>query len=226
MNLDQSKRINRRQALAASLGFSGLAALGPSLAMAQPRANGPLMGKRVLVGIGEFSEGLETYYMIYRLKEEGAVPVVVATKAGTVQLVVHDLEPQYANYTEKLGYLIKADASYADVKAEDFQAVLIPGGRGPEVIRQDKAALKIVAQFLEKDLPLGAMCHGPMVIYAAGSVKGRRMTAYYGIRADIELAGAAFVDEPAVVDRKMVTSRGWLDLPDFMPKFLEVMAGK
>ena len=79
--------------------------------------------------------------------------------------------------------------------------------------------------FLDKNLPIGAMCHGPQVIYAARPVKGRRMTAYYAIRPDLELAGATFVDEPAVIDGRLVTSRGWPDLPYFMPKFLQVLGG-
>jgi protease I len=84
--------------------------------------------------------------------------------------------------------------------------------------------LKIVGHFYDNKLPLGAMCHGPLAIWAARPVKGRKMTCYYGIRADLELAGAEFVDAPTVVDGPLVTSRGWPDLPDFMPKFLAVLA--
>ena len=97
---------------------------------------------------------------------------------------------------------------------------------GPEEIRQYKEVLDIVGYFLDKRLPLGAMCHGPQVVWAARSVKGRQMTAYYGIRADLEMAGAKFLDQPTVIDAALVTSRGWPDLPDFMPKFLKVLAGK
>ena len=68
------------------------------------------------------------------------------------------------------------------------------------------------------------MCHGPQVLYAARSMKGRRLAAYSGLQVDVELAGGEFVDEPVVVDRALVTSRGWPDLPHFMPKFLEVLA--
>ncbi len=214
--------ITRRQAVTASLGFAGLAAAAPALA--QARAGGPLEGKRVLVAIGEFSEGLETYYMIYRLMEEGAVPVVAAAAAKSVQMVVHDFDPQYSNYTEKLGYMIKAEVAYDDLRPSSYAGLLIPGGRGPEEIRQYASALKLVGHFLDKNLPLGAMCHGPQVVYAARPVKKRRIAAYHGIKADVELAGAEFVDEPVVVDRKLVTSRGWPDLPAFMPKFLEVLA--
>ncbi len=224
MSKQQSKRISRRRAMGVSLGVAGAAAIGPIQASAQPRGGGSLKGKRVLVGIGEFSEGMETYYMVYRLMEEGVVPVVAAAKAGPVHMVVHDFDPKYTNYTEKPGYVIKADVAYPDVNPDDYDAFLIPGGRGPEEMRQRKDVLKITAHFMDKGLPIGAMCHGPQVLWAARPVKGRRMTAYYGIQVDIEAAGAIFVDQPTVIDGPMVTSRGWPDLPDFMPKFLKVLA--
>jgi protease I len=232
MSQYESHRISRRAALAVSAGaaaaaaFSGTAALAQTVQAKTVKAKkGTLKGKRVLVGIGEFSEGMETYYMVYRLKEEGVVPVVAAAAVKRLQMVVHDFDPAYSNYTEKLGYVIKTDIAYKDVKPGEYDALLIPGGRGPEEMRQDADVLRITRYFLEKDLPLGAMCHGPQVLYAAGSVKGRRIAAFSGIRADIELAGATFVDEPVVVDGRLVTSRGWPDLPEFMPKFLEVLAG-
>ncbi len=159
------------------------------------------------------------------LIEEGVVPVVAAVDVKRLQMVVHDFDPQYSNYTEKLGYKIQVDVAYKDVKPAEYDGLLIPGGRGPEEIRQNKDVLKIVGYFMDKKLPLGAMCHGPQVIYAARSVKGRRIAAYYGIQADVELAGAKFIDQPAVIDGKLVTSRGWPDLPYFMPKFLAVLAG-
>lgn len=224
MSEQESKTVTRRRVLAASLGAAGAATLTAAQTMAAPSRRGRSAGgKRVLVAIGEFSEGMETYYMIYRLVEEGAVPVVAATAVKRVQLVVHDFEPQYSNYTEKLGYQIEAAVAYKDVKAADYDGLLIPGGRGPEEIRQDKDVLKIVGHFIDEKLPLGAMCHGPQVVLAARPVKKRRIAAYPGIRADVELAGAEFVDEPVVVDGRLVTSRGWPDLPYFMPKFLEVL---
>jgi protease I len=224
MSRQNAKRLTRRQAITASLGAAGAAAVAAEAGAAAPAA-GPLKGKRVLVAIGEFSEGMETYYMVYRLVEEGVAPVVAAASVKRVQMVVHDFEPQYSNYTEKLGYQIEADIAYKDVDPAEYDGLLIPGGRGPEEIRQYQDALEITGYFMDKKLPVGAMCHGPQVIYAARPVQGRRMTAYYAIRPDLELAGAKFVDEPVVVDGRMVTSRGWPDLPRFMPKFLQVLAG-
>ena len=123
------------------------------------------------------------------------------------------------------GYCIQTDVAYKDVDPTEFDAMLLPGGRGAEEIRQYDDVLKITGYFLDKNLPVGAMCHGPQVLYAARSLKGRRIAAYSGIKADIELAGGEFVDEPVVVDGQLVTSRGWPDLPHFMPKFIEVLAG-
>ena len=219
---NKTPKITRRRALAATAA-AGLATVGSTQAAAGPSSLG---GKRVLVAIGEFSEGMETYYMVYRLIEEGVVPVVAAVDVKRLQMVVHDFEPQYSNYTEKLGYQIDVEVAYKDVDPADYDGLLIPGGRGPEEIRQNPDVLKIVGYFLDKKLPLGAMCHGPQVVYAARPVKKRRIAAYHGIRADVELAGAKFVDEPAVVDGSLVTSRGWPDLPYFMPKFLAVLAKK
>jgi len=225
MSKRESKRISRRRALAVSLGAAGVAAVGGAAA-AGPVQRKSLKGKRVLVAIGEFSEGMETYYMVYRLMEEGVVPIVAAKEVKRLQMVVHDFDPNYSNYIEMKGYCIQTQVAYKDVNPADYDGLLIPGGRGPEEIRQYKEVLDIAGYFLDKRLPLGAMCHGPQVLYAARSVKGRRMTSYYGIQADLELAGAKFVDAPTVIDGPLVTSRGWPDLPDFMPKFLDVLAKK
>jgi len=227
MSRGESKKHTRRSALATSLGAAaGLAAMGSAEAKAQRRRAASLAGKKVLVGVGEFSEGMETYYMVYRLMEEGIKPVVAAADVKRLQLVVHDFDPQYSNYTEMTGYKIQTDVAYKDVDPADYDAFLIPGGRGPEEMRQYPEVLKITGYFMDQDRVLGAMCHGPQVIWAARPVKGRRMTCYYGIRPDLELAGATFVDQPAVVDGNLVTSRGWPDLPEFMPKFLDALASR
>jgi protease I len=218
----QDTVISRRQAITASVGTFGLAAMMGQQALAQRKRRKP-KGKPVLVCLGEFSEGMETYYMVYRLQEEGIDTVIAANEVKRLQMVVHDFDPAYSNYTEMLGYKIQTDIAYADVNPSDYSAVLIPGGRGPEEIRQYAEALALTKYFLDNRLPLGAMCHGPQVIWAASSVKGRKMTSYHGIRADLELAGATFVDEPVVVDGNLITSRGWPDLPDFMPKFVAAL---
>jgi len=226
MSKQKAEKITRRRVLTASATAAGAAAVGATAAAAQPRRARPLEGKRVLIAIGEFSEGMETYYMVYRMIEEGAVPVVAGLSKKRLQMVVHDFEPAYEGYTEKPGYQIDVEVAYKDVKPADYAGLLCPGGRAPEEIRQNRDLVKIVAHFMDNKLPLGAMCHGVMLLYTARPIKGLKMTAYGGIRKDIELLGGKFSDEPVVVDGSVVTSRGWPDLPYFMPKFVEVMAGK
>jgi len=223
--MSQTKGLDRRTFLtAASFGAGGAVAGAGAQALVASASNPALKGKRVLVAIGEFSESLETYYMVYRLKEEGVIPVVASRNVKSLQLVVHDLEKGYDTYTEKAGYRIDVDIPYRQVDPRSFHGLLIPGGRGPEEIRLDEDLKKLVRYFMEKRLPLGAMCHGVMVIYAAHTIKGRRLTAYQGIRPDIELLGGQFLDQEVVVDGSLVTSRGWPDLPFFMREFLTLLA--
>lgn len=219
------QQMSRRQALAVSLGAAGGVAAGASAVTATSIDPAKAKGKKVLVAVGDFSEGMETYYMVFRLMEEGIKPVVAANQVKRLQMVVHDFDPKFSNYIEMTGYCIETDMAFEDVKPADYDGLLIPGGRGPEEIRQYPEMLKITRHFMDHEKPLGAMCHGPQVVWAAGSVKGRKMACYWGIRADLELAGATFVDEPTVIDGKLVTSRGWPDLPVFMPKFIEVLCG-
>jgi protease I len=208
---------------AATAGAGGVVAGAGAQALAASATAPSVAGKRVLIAIGEFSEALETYYMVYRLKEAGAVPVVASLTVKRLQLVVHDFEEGYESYTEKPGYQIPVDMSYNQVVPETFQGLLVPGGRGPEEIRLNKDLNKIVTYFMEKNLPVGAMCHGVMVIYTAVSIKGRPLTAYQGIKPDIELLGGKYLDQEVVVDKSLVTSRGWPDLPPFMAKYMELL---
>jgi len=227
----EEKLVWTRRGMMAALAAGGLMAgkLGVLRAAETPApADAPTKKakKKVLVAIGEFSEALETYYMVYRLMEEQMEPVVVGPAAKRLLLVVHDFDPQYTNYVEYKGYGIEAQVDYQNVQPAEYAGLLIPGGRGPEQIRQIKEALDLVGYFLDNNLPVGAMCHGPQVVWAARPVKGRTMTCYPGIRADLELAGAKFVQAPVVVDGNLVTSQGWPDLPLFMPAFLKLLAGK
>ena len=220
----KSKTITRRQALAISLAAAGAGTVGAAQASPKPRRRRPLEGKRVLIGISDFSESLETYYMIYRLMEEGAVPVVTAPAVKRLELVVHYDEPGYLSYCEKPGYPIDVQTASNDVEPADHDGLLLPGGRAPEELRLDEGMIKIVGHFLDKKKPLGAMCHGVMLLYTGRPIKGRRVTANRQIRPDIEQLGGKFLDQPVVVDGALVTSRGYGDLPYFMPKFLEVLA--
>jgi protease I len=224
------KTCSRRRAMAASLTMFGLAVcteMRTSLAVAEPQTQKkpkPLAGKRVLVCVSDFSEGLETYYMVFRLIEEGAVPVVAAPVIKRLQTVCHNSDPTLLSYTEKPAYGIDAKIAFKDIKPEEYDGLLLPGGRAPEDIRQDRHLQKTVKYLLDNNKPVGAMCHGVQVLTSEYPLRGRTMTGTDGIFADMKNVGINVVDEPVVVDGNLVTSRGWPDLPYFMPEFLAALA--
>jgi protease I len=179
--------------------------------------------ERVLILTGDAGEELEVYYMLYRLQEAGYHVDVAAPERKRLQLVVHDFEPGWDTYVERPGRGLQADLAFAEVDPERYVGVLIPGGRAPEVIRNDPNVQRIVAHFFENELPVGHMCHGVQVPAAGGYVRGRRVSAYPPLAPDIEAAGGEFVDGPDVVDGSMVSARGWEDLADFFKAFLELL---
>jgi deglycase len=124
--------------------------------------------ERVLILTGDAGEELEVYYMLYRLREAGYEVDVAAPERKRLQLVVHDFEPGWDTYVERPGRGLEADVAFAEVEPERYAAVLIPGGRAPEVIRNDADVQRIVGHFFERGLPVGHMCHGVQVPAAAG----------------------------------------------------------
>lgn len=125
--------------------------------------------------------------------------------------------------TGKKGTKFKSDKGIDDVKPEDFDALLIPGGFSPDQLRGDARFVAFVTYFLDKNEPLFAICHGPQIFIQTGLTKGRTMTAYTTVRPDVGYAGAIVKDEPVVVDNKLVTSRTPDDLPAFNEKIVEVL---
>lgn len=179
--------------------------------------------ERVLILTGDAGEELEVYYLLYRLREAGYEVDVAAPERKRLELVVHDFEPGWDTYVERPGRGIQADLAFADVDPERYAGVLIPGGRAPEVIRNDPDVRRIIAHFFEQELPVGHLCHGVQVPAVAGYVRGRKVSAYPPLAPDIEAVGGEFVDGPDVVDGAMVSARGWEDLAEFGKAFIGLL---
>jgi protease I len=179
--------------------------------------------ERVLILTADSGEELEVYYMLYRLREAGYEVDVAAPERKSLQLVVHDFEPGWDTYIERPGRRLDADLPFSQVEPARYVGVLIPGGRAPEVIRNDPDVKRIVAHFFDNDLPVGHMCHGVQVPAAAGYVRGRKVSAFPPLAADIEAAGGEFVEGKDVVDGNMVSATGWTDLPEWSKAFMEVL---
>lgn len=178
---------------------------------------------RVLILTGDAAEELDSMYPVFRLREGGHEAVVAAPTTRPVKLVVHDFEPGCDAYTEKPGHLLPVDLAFGDVNPEEYDALVIPGGRAPEYIRTDPDVARIVRHFFGRGLPVGTICHGPQVPAALGLLRGRTTAAYPPLKTDLEHAGAVFVDGPDVVDGNMVSCRGWPDLPEWSRAFMRVL---
>ena len=181
---------------------------------------------KILILTGDAAEDLEVMYPYQRLLEEGYEVHIAAPSVKKLQFVVHDFVDGFDTYTEKLGHTWPADVAFADVDPSDYVAVVVPGGRAPEYIRNDADVQRILKHFAEGDKPIAHLCHGPLALAAADVLRGRRSAAYPALAPDVVAAGAEFVDSEAVVDGVMVSGRAWPDHPAWMREFMTILRAK
>jgi protease I len=132
--------------------------------------------------------------------------------------------PQAAQIKGEHGALITPDRKIADVAEQDFDALLIPGGvKNPDKLRMEEGAVALVRDFSDAGKPIGAICHGPWLLVEADVVDGVRVTSWPSLRTDLSNAGAEVVDEEAVVDGNIVTSRKPDDIPAFTDAFIRLV---
>lgn len=179
---------------------------------------------KVLMLAGDAAESLEVMYPYQRLLEAGYEVEIAAPSKKKLQFVVHDFVDGYDTYTEKPGYTWDADLAFSDVDPAGYVALVIPGGRAPEYIRNDPDVQRIVRHFFEAEKPVAQLCHAPLALAAAGVLEGRRTAAYPELEPDVQSAGAEFVDGAAVVDGVMVSARAWPDHPEWMREFMSLLA--
>jgi protease I len=177
----------------------------------------------VLLIAGDATESLDTWYPYHRLREEGIAVHIGAPAKKILNSVIHDFEPGWDTYVEKPGYRIPADVAFADVKPEDYDALILSGGRAPEYLRNDPRLQEIVRHFVAHKKPIAALCHGSLILAAVDALHGRTVATYEDLAPDIERAGGKFKNAEVAVDENLVTSRTWMDLPFFMREFLKVL---
>ncbi|OSC69192.1 DJ-1/PfpI family protein [Streptomyces sp. WA6-1-16] len=181
------------------------------------------MPQKILIVTGDAAESLEVLYPYQRLLEEGYEVDIAAPERKTLRFVVHDFEPGFDTYTEKPGYTWPADLSFSEVDPGAYIALVIPGGRAPEYLRNNAELRKIVGAFFSADRPVAQICHGPLITAATGHLSGRAVTAYPALEPDMQSAGATFQDTEAVTDGPLVSSRAWPDHAAWMREFLRVL---
>ena len=181
---------------------------------------------RVLLVAGDATESLDTWYPYHRLREEGIEVRIGAPVKKMLKSVVHDFEPGWDTYVEKPGYHIPADIAFADVHPENYDGIILSGGRAPEYLRNDAQLQKIVRHFVESKKPIAALCHGVLILAAIDAIRGRTIATYEALAPDVDRGGGKFKDTEVMVEGNLVTSRTWMDLPFFMREFLRILKGE
>jgi len=187
-----------------------------------------MAAKKILMLVGDFVEDYEVMVPFQALLMVGHTVHAVCPnkKAGDkVRTAIHDFEGDQT-YTEKPGHNFTLNATFSDVKAADYDALVIPGGRAPEYIRLNEQVVQIVQHFAEANKPIAAICHGAQLLAAAGVLKGRSCSAYPAVAPDVRGAGGKYVDlamDKAHVDGNLVTAPAWPAHPQWLAKFLQVL---
>lgn len=172
-------------------------------------------GKRVAILATDGVEQVELTEPKKALDDAGARTVIVSPKNGKIKAWQHD----------RWGDQIQVDQSLDSASADDFDALMLPGGvMNPDHLRQNERAVEFVRRFFELGKPVAAICHAPWMLVEAGVVRGRMLTSWPSLRTDIENAGGDWVDREVVTDEGMVTSRKPDDIPAFNRKMLEEFA--
>lgn len=163
--------------------------------------------RKVAVLIEDLYQVLEVWYPYLRLREEGIQTVLVGTGKKT--------------YKSKDGYLAEEELSVQKAKADDFDAVVIPGGYAPDILRRYEEVNEFVREMFEKGKIVASICHGGWVLVSAGILKGKTATGFSAIKDDLVNAGAKFLDKEVVVDGNLITSRNPYDLPAFCKEIVK-----
>ncbi|MBK9797006.1 MAG: DJ-1/PfpI family protein [Holophagaceae bacterium] len=187
-----------------------------------------MAAKKILMLVGDFGEDYEIMVPFQALLAVGhTVHAVCPDKqAGDfVATAIHDFEG-HQTYSEKPGHRFTLNASFAEVKAEAYDALVIPGGRAPEYLRLNPKVLELVRHFFTAKKPVAAICHGAQLLAAAGVLEGRTCSAYPACRAEVEVARGKYAEiaiDGAVTDGNLVTAPAWPAHPAWISQFLQVL---
>jgi len=184
--------------------------------------------KKILMLVGDYVEDYEVMVPFQALLLVGhTVHAVCPGKksSDTVRTAIHDFEGDQT-YSEKRGHNFALNATFDTTRPEEYDALVIPGGRAPEYIRLNTRVLEIVRHFAATKKPIAAICHGAQVLAAAGVLEGKKCSCYPAVSPDVTRAGGTFADigmTEAVTDGNLVSAPAWPAHPAWLAQFLKVL---
>ena len=187
-----------------------------------------MAAKKILMIVGDFVEDYEVMVPFQALTMVGHVvhAVCPGKKSGdTVRTAIHDFEGDQT-YSEKPGHNFALNANFGGLNPEDYDALVIPGGRAPEYLRLDDKVLRVVRHFASAGKPIAAVCHGPQLLASAGCLQGKSCSAYPAVGPDVTNAGGTYVDialDATHVDGQLVTAPAWPAHPAWLAAFLKLL---
>lgn len=183
---------------------------------------------RVLIIAGDYVEDYELMVPFQALQMVGHVVSVVCpdkTAGQQIRTAIHDFEGEQT-YSEKPGHNFTLNADFAAIKGEDFDALLLPGGRAPEYLRLNPQVLALVKHFADSNKPIAAVCHGAQLLTAANVIRERRISAYPACAPEVALAGGLYADiavTDAITDGNIVTAPAWPAHPAWLAQFNQLL---
>jgi protease I len=187
-----------------------------------------MAAKKILMLVGDFGEDYEIMVPFQALLAVGHTVHAICPdkKAGeSIATAIHDFEG-HQTYSEKPGHRFTLNASFAEMKPEDYDALVIPGGRAPEYLRLNPKVIELVRHFFTAKKPVAAICHGAQVLAAAGVLEGRTCSAYPACRPEVEVAHGKYAEiaiDGAFTDGNLVTAPAWPAHPAWLAQFLQVL---
>lgn len=186
--------------------------------------------KKILMLVGDYVEDYEAMAPFQMLKMVGydVDTVCPGKKASeTVKTSIHDFEGDQT-YSEKRGHNFAITRDFEKADPDQYAGLVIPGGRAPEYLRLDSRVVDLVRKFDKAGKPIAAICHGPQILVAADTVKGKKMTAYPSLKPELEACGAVWVEpapgfDNAVTDNNLVTAPAWPAHPAWMAEFIRLL---
>jgi protease I len=173
------------------------------------------MSRKVLIVTGDGGDSYEALYGCQRFQEAGWEPVIAALARRRLHMVIHDQEPGWDTYVERLGHSVDAHIAITAVSARDFALILLIGGRAPEYLRNDASMISLVREFAAHNRVICAVGHGVQVLTAAGLAKGKTLTGHPHVCVEVEREGGVYSPKRAVRDGRLITAQSWKYHPEF-----------